>query len=114
MKKIFKSLINLRSYLNFLIVFILSILLFVVGIVAFSIAVSVIAFVSSLALAVFIYKFVDLDIFSFKIDTFGEAIIVNIVGIILLAILLYLVNKLVAAFNKHISFQVGKFKFGKR
>lgn len=114
MKNLFKSLITPRSYLNLLIVFLIGIVLFVAGIVAFSIAVFVIAFVTSLALAVFIYRFVDLDIGSFKIDTFGKAIIVNIVGILLLAILLFLVNKLVAGFNKHISLRVGKFKFDKK
>ncbi|HII71210.1 TPA: hypothetical protein HA265_00465 [Candidatus Woesearchaeota archaeon] len=114
MNKILNSLITPKSYLNLLILFLTCIVLFVVGIIAFSVAVFVIAFVGSLALAIFIYRFADLDIGSFKIDTFGEAIIVSIVGTFLLAILLYLVNRLAAAVKTHVSLRAGKFRLGKK
>lgn len=114
MKNFLMQLIRPRNYLNILLFFLLGIFFFVFGITFFCVALFSVAFVSLFALAIFLYPFADLDIGSYKIDSFGKALICTIIGLFLLSLLIYLVNKLTEFAKNHLSVKIGKFYFGNK
>ncbi len=114
LKEIFKSLIKSRSYLNLLLFVLLSILIFVVGITLFAIAIIGVAFVISLVVTIFIYRITEVNFGNWIISSFPEAIVISIIGIILLAILLFIINKLAETLKKKVFIQIGKFKLGNK
>ncbi len=112
--ELFAALVKPRSYLNLVAVLLFSVLLFVLGMGVFFTVVVGFAFISSPVFAVVLYPFVDLDIGSLKIDVLGEAIVVTIIGLLILSLLLYLINKLIWIFKENVSIRVGRFYFGNK
>lgn len=107
-------LIRPRAYLNLAAVLIAMFILFPIGIGAFVAAVVAVVVPLALISAPVSYRFNDMSIGPFVIDTFGEAVVTSIIGFILLFGVLYVANAIVAVLGRFVSLQIGRFQVGNK
>ena len=101
-----------KSYLKSLIVLLGMLVLFPIGIAAFVGAVVGATVPFAFLATPFIYKFTDVDIGPWVIDTLGEALVVGFVGLVLVIILLMITNAIAGVFGKFVSIRIGKVQLG--
>jgi len=111
-ENIIKALVNPRSYLNLIVIALIFVSLFGVGIATFVVAVVSITIPIAFIITPFIYQLNPMQIGPIVIDTMGKAILTSLIGIVLLALLLYLANIITNLFRRYVFVRIGRFSIG--
>jgi hypothetical protein len=88
------------------------VVLFPIGVGGFVTAIVAAVVPPVLLATVFMYKWTTVAIGPIPIDTFPEALVVSLLGLVLLLIELFVANAIVSILRRHVSVRIARFHFG--
>ena len=101
-----------RTYINLIVLLVGMVVLFPIGVGGFVTAIVAAVVPPVLLATVFMYKWTTVAIGPIPIDTFPEALVVSLLGLVLLLIELFVANAIVSILRRHVSVRIARFHFG--
>ena len=101
-----------RTYINLIVLLVGMVVLFPIGVGGFVTAIVAAVVPPVLLATVFMYKWTTVAIGPIPIDTFPEALVVSLLGLVLLMIELFVANAIVSILRRHVSVRIARFHFG--
>ena len=101
-----------RTYINLIVLLVGMVVLFPIGVGGFVTAIVAAVVPPVLFATVFMYKWTTVAIGPIPIDTFPEALVVSLLGLVLLLIELFVANAIVSILRRHVSVRIARFHFG--
>ena len=101
-----------RTYINLIVLLVGMVVLFPIGVGGFVTAIVAAVVPPVLLATVFMYKWTTVAIGPIPIDTFPEALVVSLLGLVLLLIELLVANAIVSILRRHVSVRIARFHFG--
>ena len=98
--------------MNLIVLLVGMVVLFSIGVGGFVTAIVAAVVPPVLLATVFMYKWTTVAIGPIPIDTFPEALVVSLLGLVLLLIELFVANAIVSILRRHVSVRIARFHFG--